>query len=313
NGNDANQRLDKYLSKSVKLLPQSLLYKYLRLKRIKINGKRSEISYKLQEGDLVSLYINDEFFAEDKPLFLLSNPQINVVYEDENILLVDKPQGLIVHEDDGESVDTLINRVQHYLYQKGEYLPAEERSFAPALCNRIDRNTGGIVIVAKNALSLRILNEKIKSRELHKYYLALVKGTPNPRFATLTHYHRKDERENKALVYEKPRSDTKTMITKYSVLQTNGKYSLVEIDLKTGRFHQIRAHMAYIGCPLVGDGKYASNQKEKKLGFAYQALYSYKLQFDFESDCELSYLNHKTFQVQEVWFAKNGIPDILSE
>ncbi len=313
NQNDAGQRLDKFLLKSIKLLPKSLMYKYLRLKRIKVNGKRSEISYRLQKGDRVSLYIGDEFFDSKRPLFLSAKPDIRIVYEDENILLVDKPQGLIVHEDEGEDVDTLINRVQHYLYLKGEYQPEEEVSFAPALCNRIDRNTGGIVIVAKNAPSLRLLNDKIRERELRKFYLCLVKGVPQSREATLIHYHRKNERENLAEVFDTPRSDTKTMVTKYRVLETNGRYSLVEVEILTGRFHQIRAHMAYIGCPLVGDGKYASNLKEKKMGFRYQALYSYKLQFVFKDECMLSYLNGRTFQVDEVWFAKNGIPDVLGE
>lgn len=297
----------------MRLLPQSLLYKYLRLKRIKVNGKKSEIRYRLQEGDVVELYINDEFFSEKAPDFLGAPPEVRTVYEDGNILLADKPQGLIVHEDQGETVDTLINRVKHYLYRKGEYDPGKETSFAPALCNRIDRNTGGIVIVAKNAEALRILNEAIRNREIEKFYLCLVKGTPEPRSAILTHYHRKDEAENKAVIYDHPRPDTKTMITKYTVLQTNGRYSLVEVELKTGRTHQIRAHMAYIGHPLVGDGKYASNAAEKKKGFDCQALYSYKLRFTFREEHALSYLNGRTFQVPDVWFARDGIPASLRE
>ena len=313
NSNDADQRLDKFLFKAVKLLPKNLMYKYIRLKRIKVNGKRTEISYRLLEGDKVSLYINDEFFDTDKPTFLLANPKIDVVYEDENILLVDKGQGLIVHEDEGEDVDTLINRVQHYLYLKGEYQYDKELSFAPALCNRIDRNTGGIVIVAKNATTLRTLNEKIKLREIRKFYLCLVKGTLKEKEATLTHYHRKNEKENIAEVFDKPRIDTKTMVTKYKVLEENKNYSLLEVELKTGRFHQIRAQMAHIGCPLVGDGKYSSNAKEKKVGFTHQALYSYKLTFDFKEECPLSYLNGKTFKVLRVWFAENGIPKVLTE
>lgn len=314
--NDAGQRLDKFLAKAVKGLPQSLMYKYLRLKRIKVNGKRGDIRYKLQPGDRVSLYIGDEFFAPvggDHPDFLRAPGEIRVVYEDQNLLLCDKPQGLIVHEDEEESVDTLINRVKRYLYEKGAYDPGQECSFAPALCNRIDRNTGGIVIVAKNAQALRLLNDCIKNRQLHKYYLCLVKGCPNPRAAVLTHYHQKDERENRALVFDKPRPGARTMITKYRVLSTNGRYSLVEVDLKTGRTHQIRAHMAYIGCPLVGDGKYGKNQHEKAMGFSHQALYAYKLVFDLPSDNPLAYLNGRVFEVEDVWFAKDGIPSLLSE
>ena len=210
-------------------------------------------------------------------------------------------------------MDTLINRVKHYLYKKGGYDPSKEASFAPALCNRIDRNTGGIVIVAKNAEALRILNEAIREREIEKFYLCLVKGVPEPKEATLIHYHRKDAAENKAVIYDHPRPDTKTMITKYKVLETNGRFSLVEVELKTGRTHQIRAHMAYIGHPLVGDGKYGSNGAEKKKGFDCQALYSYKLRFAFREEHALSYLNGKTFQVKDVWFARDGIPASLSE
>ena len=283
--NDAGQRLDKFLQKAARLLPQSLMYKYLRLKRIKVNGRRSEISYRLQPGDKVSLYIGDEFFDSERPAFYRASPQIRVVYEDENILL----------------------------YDKGEYRPDEEASFAPALCNRIDRNTGGIVIVAKNAPSLRLLNDCIKNRQLHKFYLCLVKGCPSPRTATLTHYHIKDQQQNRALVYDSPRPGARTMVTHYRVLETKGGYSLVEVELKTGRTHQIRAHLAYMGWPLVGDGKYADNRKERALGFTHQALYSYKLIFDFQEDCLLSYLNGQVFQVKDVWFARDGIPAALTE
>ena len=147
--NDSGQRLDKFLQKAVKTLPKALLYKYIRKKRIKVNDKRSEISYKLNTGDKVQLYINDEFFeAKSENVFLHAPSIVDVVYEDSNILLADKKVGLVVHEDESGSADTLISRIQHYLYNKGEYDPLHENSFAPALCNRIDRNTGGIVIAA---------------------------------------------------------------------------------------------------------------------------------------------------------------------
>lgn len=313
NENDAGQRLDKFLQKAVRLLPQSLMYKYLRLKRIKVNGRKSEISCRLQLGDRVALYIGDEFFEESRPSFFAAPAEVRVVYEDGNLLLCDKPQGLLVHEDDGGAADTLINRVKHYLYNKGEYDPAAEASFAPALCNRIDRNTGGIVVVAKTAAALRLLDECIRERQLRKYYLCLVKGCPRPKKGVLTHYHMKDERQNRALVFDAPRPGARTMVTGYRVVASNGRYSLVEIDLKTGRTHQIRAHMAYIGCPLVGDGKYGKNRADKAKGFDGQALYAYKLVFALPAGHPLAYLNGRVFQVQDVWFAKNGIPAVLDE
>lgn len=305
--NDTNQRLDKFLSKAVPLLPQTLLYKYIRLKRIKINGKKSEISYRLQRNDLVELYINDEFFETTKNRAFLAVPAtISVIYEDENILLVDKKSGLVVHEDNENTVDTLINRVLHYLYDKGEYRPENELSFIPALCNRIDRNTSGIVIVAKNAQALRVLNEKIKAREVRKFYLCMVCGQVKNKQTTLTHYQIKRDDENMVSVFDTMTKDTKTMITHYKVIDYIGENTLLEVELKTGRTHQIRAQMAHIGHPLLGDGKYGSNKINTKYGLKYQLLYSYKVKFEFtDNDNILSYLNGKTFEVSSVWFRDN--------
>lgn len=257
NFNDAGQRVDKFLSKAVKKLPKSLMYKYLRTKRIKLNNKKCEISTKLNEGDVLSLYINDEFFDENEQLDFLSVPtNLNIIYEDENILLIDKKNGLVVHEDDENTVDTLINRIKHYLYEKGEYNPENEASFAPSLCNRLDRNTGGIIICAKNAESLRILNQKVKDRELEKLYLCITVGIPPKKEDTLTAYLEKDEGKNQVFISNKKTQTNKTIVTQYKVLETKDNLALVEVDLITGRTHQIRAHMAYIGCPLLGDGKY---------------------------------------------------------
>ena len=180
--NDCGQRLDRFLSKTVPLLPQNLLYKYLRLKRIKVNRKRGEASCRLALGDLVELYINDEFFAADgqENAFLSAGDQLEILYEDENLLLVDKPAGLVVHVDNDGAVDTLINRILKYLVAAGQYAPQRENSFTPALCNRIDRNTSGIVLCAKNAPTLRVLNQKIRERELTKRYRCLVFGVPSP-------------------------------------------------------------------------------------------------------------------------------------
>lgn len=305
--NDAGLRLDKFIVKVCPTLPSSLMFKYIRTKRIKVNGKRGEISTRLNAGDTVSAYINDEFFAEAEPKysFLSAPSNIEVVYEDENILLVDKKQGLLVHPDKNEYTNTLIDRIQHYLYKKGEYDPKNENSFAPALANRIDRNTGGIVIAAKNAEALRILCDKIKYREMDKRYLAVVHGIPNKKSDTLEGFLEKNESKNQVYLKNSKTAEAKTIKTKYRVLQSKNNLSLLEIELLTGRTHQIRAHMASIGHPLLGEGKYNKSAKDRKMGFDKQALYSYSLKFDFKTDAGiLNYLNGKRFTVKKVWFAE---------
>ena len=313
--NDAGQRVDKFLGKAVPLLPQSLMYKYLRLKRIKLNGKRAEISTRLAEGDVLSLYINDEFFAPapENYDFLRAGKQLDILYEDENVLLLDKKVGLLSHPDEGEYVDTLITRVQRYLYEKGEYDPKAEASFAPALVNRIDRNTGGIVIAAKNAESLRILNQKLKDREIKKFYLCVLIGRPPKQSDTVTHYMTKDEKKNLVTVYDAPVPGGKTMTTGYTVLKSAKGLSLCEVELHTGRTHQIRAHMAHLGCPLLGDGKYGTNAQNAKFGgYKKQFLYSYKTVFDFAADAgALNYLKGLTISVKDVWFAEDFPDKIL--
>ena len=304
--NDAGQRLDKYITKSFPLIPQALMYKYIRSKRIKVNGKRAEISYKLSVDDVISMYINDEFFEPTKPKydFLSAGKSIKIVYEDENIILIDKPAGILSHPDEGNYTDTAITRVKRYLYEKGEYDPENEMSFAPALVNRIDRNTCGIIIGAKNAESLRILNEKLKNRELHKYYLCVAIGKLKNKEGIIKGYLEKNEKQNRVYISEKSNDKTKAIATKYNVLDYKGGLSLVEVELLTGRTHQIRASFSHIGNPLLGDGKYGTNAQNKQFGgYKKQFLYSYRLAFDFQSDAGiLNYLNNKSFEVEDVWF-----------
>ena len=304
--NDAGQRLDRFIGKAVPLLPESLLQKYIRLKRIKLNGKGAKRDTRLSEGDVLSLYINDEFFEkprEENAYLKVGKPRINIVYEDENIILADKKPGVLCHSAGAWDYNTLIANIQAYLAQKGEWDPRGENSFAPALCNRIDRNTGGIVIAAKNAETLRIINEKIRDREIDKRYLCITLGRPRPPEGEVSCFLLKDEQKKQVSVYHRPVPGGKTAVTRYRTLETRGELSLLEVELLTGRTHQIRATMADLGCPLLGDGKYGDGRANRRYGETRQALYSYRLTFDFPTDAGLlEYLRGRSFQVDQVPF-----------
>lgn len=312
--NDSDQRLDKFLTKSCPKLPKALMYKYIRIKRIKVNGKRAEISTRLKKGDVVDMYINDEFFEKKETVydFMSASKNIDIVYEDENIILLNKKVGLLSHPDETEYVDTLITRVKRYLFEKGEWHPDEETSFTPALVNRIDRNTSGIVICAKTAEALRVLNQKMKDRELHKIYLCVVHGEMSKDKELLEGYLVKDEKKNKVFVSKRPKDGAKLIRTEYKVLGRRDGISLLEVNLLTGRTHQIRAHLASIGHPLVGDGKYGTNELNKKTGYKKQCLCSHKLIFDFTTDAYgLEYLNKKEFTIEDVWFKEEFLKGTL--
>ena len=304
--NDAGQRLDKFLTKTYRNLPMSLLYKAVRKKDIRLNGKRCEASSRLNEGDQVYLFLPDDALEIAPPTyeFMHASKALDIVYEDDHVLLLNKKAGLLVHPDDREFADTLIFRVQRYLYEKGEYNPADEQSFAPALVNRIDRNTSGIVIAAKTAVALRVLNQKLKDREIEKFYLCIVHGSMPKAEDTLEAYLEKNESQNRVYISDTQKQGARTIRTRYRVLEEKNNLSLLEIHLLTGRTHQIRAHLASIGHPLLGDGKYGTNALNKGTGFNKQALCSYRLQFAFTSDAdELNYLNGKEFTLKDVWFA----------
>lgn len=313
--NDAGQRLDRFVGKAVPLLPESLIQKYIRTKYIKLNGKRAQRDDRVQEGDVLQFYIRDEFFEkpqEQNSYLKVGNPRLTVVYEDENILLADKKPGVLCHSAGAWDYNTLIANIQAYLVKNGEWDPRAENSFAPALCNRIDRNTGGIVIAAKNAETLRIINEKIADREIEKYYLCAVLGRPRPESGRLENFLFKDAAKNQVFVKSRPEPGAKTAVTEYRVLAARKELSLVECHLLTGRTHQIRAQMSHAGWPLLGDGKYGRERVNRQYGEKRQALYSYRLVFDFKTDAGiLSYLSGKSFQVQSVDFAEKYFPGFV--
>ena len=286
--NDAGQRLDKFLAKLLKDAPMSAIYKWIRKKRVKINGKKQEISYIINNGDVLELYINDEFFDCEEKEVKESKP-LTVVYEDENILVADKPSGISAHGEAG----SLLERIQYYLYKKGEYDPKNEHTFSPSLCNRVDKNTSGLVIAAKNAAALRIINEKLKNREIDKFYIAKIEGEISPKSGRIEGYTLKNELERKVYFFREMQKGAKPCLTLYKSIAEG----LVEVQLITGRTHQIRASFAYLGHPLVGDVKYGAKKDQRR---DFQMLKAYKIVFDFKTPAgELEYLKGKTIETDK--------------
>lgn len=304
--NDSGQRLDKFLSKALPNLPKSLMYKYIRKKRIKLNSKRCEANTMLCLGDTIQLYISEEFFAqsfrEEKTQMPKISCDIDIIYEDENIALIYKKPMLICHSSNKSEHDTLVNRFVSYLTAKGEYNAFAENSFRPALCNRLDKNTCGIVIGAKNAAALREINSAIADRRIYKKYLCICVGALPEKHDIIKGYLRKDCNENKVFISDKPLANSKEIITEYTLLERNESLQLVEILLHTGRSHQIRAHMAHIGAPVLGDAKYGNLNANKRFKAPYQALCAYKISFDFADSSRLAYLNNMDFQASDIWF-----------
>ncbi|MDR0752751.1 MAG: RluA family pseudouridine synthase [Mycoplasmataceae bacterium] len=296
--NDKGQRLDRFLKKALPKLNSSSIYKYLRTKKIKVNKQKKDINYKVELNDKIEVYLNDEVTQNDisKTDFLHAKNSLDIVYEDKNIIIANKPIGVTVQDDNSKNPDTLNNRLLHYLYFKKEWDYEKETSFSPSFVHRLDRNTKGLIIAAKNVESSRILSEKIKTREIEKYYICKVYGIIDPKEGVLQDYWTK-KTDNFVTITKKPINEySKNIITKYKVLKHRNNISLVEIHLITGRTHQIRAHLNFINHPLVGEKKYTNIINEDKGKF--QFLISYKIFFNFKTNAGiLQYLEKKTFSI----------------
>ncbi|WP_446899554.1 RluA family pseudouridine synthase [Clostridium sp. LBM24168] len=278
--NESGQRLDKFLRKWLKDVPLSAIYKSIRKGDIKVNGKKKKEKYFLQQGDMVDTeYITSNI--KKRKFNNIDNGFLKTIYEDENILIVEKWPGVLVHTDSKSNNCTLTDYVLSYLYDKGEYDPDGSITFTPSPCNRLDRNTSGMVIYGKNYEALKVLNEMIRIRNIDKYYNAITKGTLND--GIYTAYIYKDKEENISSVYDKPGKNTKEISMEVKTIKNCGLYSFLELKLLTGRSHQLRTHLAYLGNPIIGDSKYGDSKLNSffynKYNLSYQYLYAYKLYF----------------------------------
>ena len=307
---DDGRKLDKWLAREMPAVGMGQRQKFYRQKKFRLNGRHPSADARLAAGDVLQIYLNDELFIRpqrEDPFLSKIQPHLNVLYEDENLLIVDKQPGLPVHPDAHEKVNTLIAHVQAYLYQKGEYVPG---GFAPALCNRIDRFTGGIVIAAKTQAAMRIINQKIRDREIRKLYLCIAFGVFRQREGLLDNYIIKEEGRKKVRVSTRMEPGAQRAQTKYRVLAANGELRLVECELLTGRTHQIRAQLAHAGHPLLGDGQYGDAQRSRKYGRDFQALYACRLIFDFSTDAGiLNPLKGLEIAVPQVRFVREYFPE----
>ncbi len=292
NSNDKGQRIDKFLFKVMDNCSKSMVYKWIRTKKIKVNRKRCEIDQILVENDVVQFFIPPQFLKQKQLDFLDASLELNIFFENEDILVVWKNSGLLVHSDINESKDTLIQRVLLYLYQKGEYRPTDENSFKPAMIQRLDRNTEGFVVVAKHYDALKQLNDMMQKHTIHKKYATIIENSIE-KTGTLIHYHYKDS-SGKIKISDIEKTGYKKIITKYQVLQSYKNYHLIEVELITGKSHQIRAQFSHIGNPIYGDVRYGGTNNGK-----YQSLSAYKISFHYNEDIVLQNNNNTTFKIFE--------------
>lgn len=296
--NEAGQRLDKFLGKYMRLAGKGFLYKMMRKKNITLNGKRCEGGEKLEEGDVVRLFLSEETidkFSDKEILKSFQDSSLNkasgkleILYEDPDILLLNKPAG-VLSQGDGKGEESLVEMLIGYLLESGSLSREELGSFRPSVCNRLDRNTSGIVSAGKTLAGLQFLSEVFRDRTIHKDYQCIVAGEIR-KTKTIEGWLVKDEKANKVSVFKEQRPGGVPIRTRYEPLAVHDGHSLLKVRLYTGRSHQIRAHLASIGHPIVGDRKYGGER-----GFPHQLLHSFRLEFPACSG-RFSYLSGKVFE-----------------
>lgn len=280
-------RLDKYLMDQFPALGMGRLNKALRENKIKLNGKKQPLSTRVQNGDIIKLFLNDDQL-ENRP-----TPAAVFVYEDDDIIIANKPAGIAV---DGPDSDTLLRRVQ-------TKLAAEGKAAHAVLCHRLDTGTSGLVLLAKNSATEAFLTAAIKARDIEKRYLCVTFGRPNPPAALLRDYLLKDAERGIVRITDTTAGGAKEVTTRYETLAVSGRLALLEVELVTGRTHQIRAHLAHIGCPILGDSKYGNNAANRELRFKYQALCAWELRFPAQiSDPRFAHLSGRVFHAEKPWY-----------
>jgi 23S rRNA pseudouridine955/2504/2580 synthase len=297
--NDSNQRLDRFLKKYMDEAGTGFIYKMLRKKNIKVNESKASPEMMIFEGDTIQLYLSDETidkFIGTKEV-RKSKLAPRIIYEDENLVLINKPAGILSHGAGEEFEENIVDSLVTYLIQKGDYIPRIEKTFSPSICNRLDRNTSGVIIGAKNSEALRLVNKAIKEGSVRKYYKTIVKGTIKEDFE-----HKgfliKDEDRNLVDISDKQGERSKDVYTKFRVIMSKGGYSLLEVELITGRTHQIRSTLQTMGYPVIGDRKYGNSvvndEFRKKYGLENQWLHGYKIVLNGLEE-KLDYLNSREF------------------
>ena len=301
-------RLDKYLMEQFPALGLGRLNKALRENKIKLNGKKQPLATRVQNGDVIRVYLLDDqlgLTSQEGPEFLQARAPAEFIYENDDLIVANKPAGIPV---DGDEADTLLNRVLRRLYEEKRWDAAHE----PRLCHRLDTGTSGLVLLAKNNAAEAFLTAAIKARDIEKRYLCVTFGRPNPPAALLRDYLLKDAERGIVRITDTTAGGAKEVITGYETLAVSGRLALLEVELVTGRTHQIRAHLAHIGCPILGDSKYGSNAANRELRFKYQALCAWELRFPAQiSDPRFAHLAGRVFHAEKPWYYQQVVDGTL--